>query len=324
MGASITTPQNSEFVSREATILFADVRGFTSFAAAHPATLVLELLNRYFALMTRIVARHGGIVDKFIGDAVMAIFGLPPTGENDAERAVECAVDMQLAMDELSGASREAGLPEMYIGVGVNTGAVMAGLLGSEVHSEYTVIGDAVNVASRIESFSLRGQVLMSEATHGLCRGFASVREPMEIYAKGKASPLRIYDVLGIPSLGKIVPRREVRRSPRVRVHLPFSYQVIRSKIVVPEAHSGVILDLGYGGALAATDHQFEVGTEIKLRLEFSPVQTAAADVYARIIRNHWRDGKFFVGMEFTSVSAESTMKIQQFVQLLLQGGERV
>ncbi len=138
------------FSPREVAVLLTDLRGFTSISETFPATTVLEVLNIYLTRMTEVVAEHGGTVDKFMGDSVMALFGAPTSQGNDAECAVICAVDMQIAMVELNEHHLRLGLPDLFMGIGVNTGLVMAGRLGSEIHSEYTVIGDDVNTASRI------------------------------------------------------------------------------------------------------------------------------------------------------------------------------
>jgi adenylate cyclase len=113
------------------------------------------------------------------------------------------------------------------------------------------VIGDEVNLASRIESFSLRGQVLISQSTYERADGFVKCGEAMDVFVKGKSKLVVLREVLGVPSLGKEVPRQEVRRSPRVDVMLPMSYRVVENDFIVPEPHEGRVLDIGYHGVLA-------------------------------------------------------------------------
>src|SRR5205085_10867753 len=150
--------KRDQFHSRDVTIMLADLRGFTSIAAAHPAPVVLDLLNRCFIGMSEIIFRNHGTIDKFMGDSILVIFESGDKGEG-VMNAVSCAVDMQCAMESFNATNRAGGLPEMYFGIGLNTGGVMSAMLGSDLYSEYTVIGDEVNLASRIESFSLRGPV---------------------------------------------------------------------------------------------------------------------------------------------------------------------
>lgn len=311
-----------QFSTREVTILLADLRGFTSLSEACPASMVMELLNRYLARMSEIVIQHGGTINKFMGDSIMVLFGAPDLREDDVRRALVCAVDMQIAMTEVNRYHKQAGMPEIYMGIGINTGMVMAGLVGSELYSEYTVIGDQVNLASRIEAFSLRGQVLISQSTRDRCRDLVKTGAPVEVLVKGKTGPVTLYEVLAIPSLGKAVPRVEIRRSPRVEVKIPFSYQLVEGAIVMPEAHEGTVLDIGYFGMFAELGLQLPPYSEVKLNLELPLVRYTASDVYAKILRTHQREHRFLSRIEFTSASARSSTNIRCLVQLLIQGGE--
>ena len=122
-------------------------------------------------LFADLVVRHGGTVDKFLGDGMMAVFygDLVP---DHARRAAQCAVEMQVAMDQLRQLHRRDELPDVYLGIGISSGTVMTGIIGSQAYRAYTVVGEDVNLASRLEALSLRGQVLVSEATYALCAGF--------------------------------------------------------------------------------------------------------------------------------------------------------
>ena len=310
------------FANRSVTILLADIRGFTSISATYPSGTVLEVLNRCLVSMSEIVLRHGGSIDKFMGDSIMAVFDGSGAAEDGARRALHCAVDMQVAMDGLNGHYKRLGLPELYLGIGVNTGEVMAGVLGSDLYATYTVIGDEVNLASRIESFSLRGQVLIGQSTFDLCDGFAETGEPIDVHVKGKSDPVALREVLSIPSVDKAVPRREFRRSPRVVVRVPFSYQVIENNITLPQALTGTILDIGYYGVLVETDHALRPGSEVKLDFDLPLAQCCASNIYAKVVKAKPNERGFASGLEFTSLAAEDSRNIQLFVQLLIQGGE--
>ena len=307
-----------EFLSREVTILLADLRGFTAIAATHPAGIVIQLLNPCLIKMSEIIFRHQGTIDKFMGDSIMVLFGAPVSREDDVKRALACAVEMQITMGALNLAHKDQGMPELFMGIGINTGNVLAGTLGSERYSEYTVIGDEVNLASRIEAFSLRGQVLISQSTYERCKEFVETNLPMEIHVKGKAQPVSLREVVSIPSLGLKVPRQEIRRSHRIEAKLPFRYQRIEHKIVLPEIHSGVIRDIGYHGMLLEVESDLPLYSEIKLEFDLPLVDYQAANVYAKVVGRKAGDGRARVGIEFTSVPPETNMKIQLFVQLLI------
>jgi adenylate cyclase len=296
------------------------LRGFSSIAEANPVRRVLEVLNRYLAPMCEIAFDNGGTIDKFMGDAIMVVFGAPHRNADDAQRAVTCAVQMQIAIVELNRDQTSKGLPPLFMGAGINTGQVIAGLLGSELHSEYTVIGDEVNLASRIEAFSLRGQVLISESTYDHCRDFVTTGAPMDVHVKGKSNPVRLREVIAIPSLGLQIPRQEVRDSPRVEVRIPFTYQPVIDKIIIPSPRAGVVLDIGYHGIFAEVEPGLAQHADVVLGLDLSLIGSRADNVYAKVRSTRSNRGRDFASMEFTSINEQSAADIRHFVQLLVQG----
>jgi adenylate cyclase len=306
---------------RDATILFADLRGFSAIAAAHLPDVVLGVLSSCFGLMTEIVVRHYGTIDKFMGDAIMVVFhGENPSPRDHVQRALLCAAEMQIGMNELRKQHRADGLPDVYLGIGISTGTVMAGLIGSDAYRAYTVIGEEVNLAARIEAFSLRGQVLMSEATYTHGRDFIEAGEPLDVYVKGRSGLLRIRELLAIPELGKTVPRQDVRKSPRVPVDLTIQYQPLTGKMVDARLLMGSLRDLGYYGALARILQPLPLYSEVKLAFHLPRVDVRVEDVYARVVTMREQDQAHLAGLEFTSVPAETAAKIQLFVQMCLQG----
>lgn len=315
--SSAVGPEHS-FVRCEVTILLADLRGFTSITAALPAGTVIAMLNRCLGRMNEIVFQHNGVVDKFMGDSIMVLFGAPVEHPDDVQRALTCAIEMQLAMVKLNNEVRQDGIPELFMGIGINTGSVMAGRFGSNFYSEYTVIGDEVNLASRIEAFSLRGQVLISESTFDHCRDFVTASEAMEVFVKGKSQPVKLRELYAIPSLNLEVPRKEVRRSHRVEVKLPCSFSLIQNKFVMPKIISATILDIGYHGILIETDHPLKVLDDVKLEFDLPLVDFNATDIYAKVVKLKQDGSRQLAGLEFTAVSPDTNMKIQLFVQLLV------
>jgi adenylate cyclase len=186
--------------SLEVTILFTDIRSFTSISEKmHPQQLV-ALLNEYFTEMVGIVMQEDGVVDKYIGDAIMAVFGAPVPKPGDAVHAVRAAVRMRRALVTLNQRLVARGLPPLRTGIGIHTGEVVAGNIGSEKRMEYTVIGDAVNLASRLESSTkeLGVNVLVSEDTYERTKHEIDVRPVREITVKGRKQPVMTYEVLGL------------------------------------------------------------------------------------------------------------------------------
>lgn len=308
------------YSAREASILFADLRGFSAIASAYPADTVLGVLNRCFARMVDIVARHFGMIDKFMGDAIMAVFhGDPAASRDHARRAVLCAVEMQNEMHELRRRHKAEGIPELYMGIGISSGRVMTGLIGSDTYRAFTAIGDEVNMAARIEALSLRGQVLMSEATYSHCSDFVRAGEPMDVYVKGRAESLRVREALGVPALGKVVPRQDARKSPRVRTELELDYWRVEAKVIRASAGRGAVRDVGYHGLLAELTEAAPLYCELKLAFDLPGLGRRAEDVYARVVSVREQGGRFLCGMEFTSLPAATSAAIQQFVQMRLQ-----
>ena len=182
------------------TILFTDIRSFTSISEKMDAQALVGLLNEYFTEMVGIVMQHDGVVDKYIGDAIMAVFGAPVSRPEDAKNAVMAAVRMRQALSKLNVRLQERGIAPIATGIGLHTGEVVAGNIGSERRMEYTVIGDAVNLASRLESNTktLGVNVLISDVTYELTKDIIEARALDSITVKGRAQAVMTYEVLGL------------------------------------------------------------------------------------------------------------------------------
>jgi adenylate cyclase len=183
----------------EVTVLFTDIRSFTTISEKMDAHALVALLNEYFTEMVHIVMEEDGVVDKYIGDAIMAVFGAPVPKPDDAIHAVRAAVRMRHALRQLNERLRERGIQPLRTGIGLHTGEVVAGNIGSEARMEYTVIGDAVNLASRLESNTkeLGVNILISEDTYERVKDKVVARKVREITVKGRAQPVMTYEVLG-------------------------------------------------------------------------------------------------------------------------------
>lgn len=186
----------------EVTILFADIRGFTSMSEKISAEEVSMILNEYFSAMEPIITKYNGVINKFIGDAVMAIFGEPVQDKNHVANAVRCADEMLKEVARLREKWLEEGKPKIEIGIGINTGEAFVGNIGSEKRLEYTVIGDVVNLASRIESYNkvYKTSLLISSSTYEKVRTFVDVIKISNVSIRGKEKNLDIYEVLRLIS----------------------------------------------------------------------------------------------------------------------------
>ncbi|MGQ9626172.1 MAG: adenylate/guanylate cyclase domain-containing protein [Anaerolineae bacterium] len=180
------------------TVLFSDMRGFTGISERTSPESLIEMLNEHLKAMTEIILTQGGTLDKFVGDEVMALFGAPLAMEDHALRAVRTALEMQRAHQKLMAHWQKEGLEAAPIGIGINTGEMLVGNIGCEKRMDYTVIGDNVNLASRLCGLARGGQILISEATYRLVRQAVAVNQLRPVRVKGKEEPVQIYEVLSL------------------------------------------------------------------------------------------------------------------------------
>jgi adenylate cyclase len=182
-------------VSQTITILFADIRGFTRISEHANPEKIVSLLNRYFSAMTDIIFAHGGTLDKYLGDGLMALFGAPTATPDDASNALNAAVAMQRRLLGINRELRDEGFAEIGVGMGLHTGEVVVGYIGSERRSEYTAIGDTVNTSSRLESNAKGGEILISDATAKAARSRYKLQPREAIMVKNRQQPVMLWEV---------------------------------------------------------------------------------------------------------------------------------
>ncbi|HEV8616551.1 MAG TPA: adenylate/guanylate cyclase domain-containing protein [Methylomirabilota bacterium] len=183
---------------REATVLFCDIRGFTTLSEKLRPEEVVGLLNEFYTLMIETTFKHDGTLDKFLGDAVMAVFGAPIAHPDHAARAVKTALDMRAAVAELSDRRVAHGQDPFEVGIGVSLGEVVAGTVGTEDRMEYTVIGDSVNVAARLQDRARAGSILLTRRTYEAVKGLVDAKSLGALKVKGKEEEVEVYEVRGL------------------------------------------------------------------------------------------------------------------------------
>ncbi|HXO37119.1 MAG TPA: adenylate/guanylate cyclase domain-containing protein, partial [Candidatus Acidoferrum sp.] len=202
-------------VNQEVTVMFADIRGFTTMSEAMEPGRVVEILNEYFTRVTDVIFDNGGTLDKYIGDAVMAVFGAPISKGNDAAAAVNSAIQIQRLLIELNRDAAAREWPELRVGIGINTGNAIAGNIGSPRRLDYTVVGDAVNTAQRLMTNAAGGQILISESTaKKLSKTFDLERLP-ELKVKGRSEAVPVFRVNWIEESAETVVLPKKKRSTR-------------------------------------------------------------------------------------------------------------
>lgn len=183
---------------RTITILTSDLRGFTAVSEQLPPEEVVRILNFYLGYMANIIADYQGTIDEFMGDGILVLFGAPITRKDDADRAVACAIAMQLAMEEINQQVKEWGYSPLKMGIGINTGEVVVGNIGSEKRTKYAIVGNEVNLTYRIESYTKGREILISEKTLESLKAKVDVAEEKKVSPKGVKKPINIYKIIGI------------------------------------------------------------------------------------------------------------------------------
>lgn len=285
---------------RLVTVLVSDLRGFSVFSERLPPEKVVTLLNLYLGAMADVVDEYKGTINEFIGDGIFVMFGAPIARPDDAQRAIACAIAMQLAMQSVNQQNQQLGLPTIEMGIGINTGEVVVGNVGSQKRAKYTVIGNHVNLASRIESYTVGGQILISEHVLKEADCEVQVDGELQVEPKGIREPLTLYEVGGIGGKYNLfLPKTDEPLTP-VHPAIALEYSVLEGKHAVGNLFAGKITQLSTAEAELQTMHPLELLHNLKIRLlpGAKRVQTTG-DLYAKVTR---KLGDCHVLIRFTSM----------------------
>lgn len=300
---------------RTVTILQTEIRGIGELAESRPATVVVNLLNRFLVLATEIVARHDGTIDRLTGDTVTVLFGAAAPEDRHVERALACAAEMQQVMSRCNQQNEALQLPPLYLGIGINSGEVVIGPVGSVLGRTYAVIGAEVSLAARIAARSLRGQVLLSENTWRVAKAFILAGEPELLQVRERELPVRFYELLGTMRPRALsVPRRELRKSPRVPVQMSCDFQCVDNATVLAPLHCGQVLDMGYDGLCMVSPVPLDTCAEIKIALSLQLLGKRTSDIYARVVKMATDLPGYRCSIEFTGIDRPGRQAIKQFV----------
>jgi adenylate cyclase len=268
--------------SREVTFLVSDLRGFTALSCALSPQTVVDILNRYLEIMLEIVSRFGGTVSELQGDGLLVYFGAPIARGNEPERAVACALTMQNALAAFNRGQRKRHLPLLGMGIGIETGEVVVGSIGSDMRAKYTAIGSAINTAFRIESITVGGQILIAENTYAKVADIVSVRRQKSAEFKGIEAPMRLYEVDGVGGAMAVnLVETEVDPLRRLVEPVPIQIQMIESKQVAGAPMAASVLAVGR--------HRLEVqfseriGSNGSVRIRLGDAGRKIPDAYATV-----------------------------------------
>jgi adenylate cyclase len=300
----LETPEGTRLggEKRTVTLLMSDLRGFTAAADRLEPEQVVRLLNNYLGAMSEVITRFQGTIDEFIGDGILALFGAPLDREDDAARAAACAVAMQLAMAEVNETNRGDGLPEVQMGVAVHTGEVIVGNIGSQTRAKYGVVGTNVNLTARIESFTLPGQVLVSQSTVDSARETLVLGESRSFQAKGFKDPITAYELKGVHGpQDTLLPEAEEEMRPLAREIL-VSFTVVDGTHVRQASAEGRFVRASPSGAWVSSEQKAPPRANVRIRVRDEAGTELPVDLYGKVVEGE-SDGGFVV--RFSSAPPE-------------------
>jgi adenylate cyclase len=286
---------------RKVTLVMTDLRGFTSMAGRLAPEQVVAMLNRYLGTMVEVIQQYQGTIDEFIGDAIFILFGAPIQREDDAERAVACAMAMQLAMAQVNAQNCVEGLPEVEMGVGIHTGEVVVGNIGSDKRAKYGVVGSHVNLTARIESYTVGGQVLISEVTRQEIGPLVQVAEKLEVEAKGVDRPITIYHARGIGGKYNLFLPETTATLVPLRQALPLQFTLLEGKYLGDTVFTGRLVRLSAKDGEVHSDHAVESWSNIKIQLMSNDGDELPGDLYGKVMGALAEDQPGFA-VHFTSI----------------------
>ncbi|MBT3350172.1 MAG: GAF domain-containing protein [Nitrospinaceae bacterium] len=302
----------------DCSVLFSDVVGFTSFSEDLTPIELVKLMNEYFTVMADAIFTNDGTLDKFIGDATMAIFGAPVHDPHHAAMAVDAGLNMLAACDKLMAKWKSEGKPTFQMRVGVNSGPVVAGNLGSPQRMDYTVIGDAVNLASRMESSSEAGTLCISEYTWDLIKDFAKAEDKGPIKVKGKSDEIRVFHVFSIEP-----PRQDAHHIERTSPRAVTEIFTIYSQEGIDGTRQGIIRDLSEGGAMAHSGFAAEAGNLVKLNFSL-PSGEQVKEISAVVVRVSSIEDEgagFQINLKFVDMDENSRTILGTYVHSQIEKG---
>lgn len=294
---------------RKITMMMTDLRGFTSLSEHLGPERVVAILNRYLSTMVNIIKEQKGTIDEFIGDAIFVLFGAPFRQADQEERAVACAVRMQLAMDSVNAQNRRECLPEIEMGIGIHTGEVVVGNIGSIDRMKYGVVGSDVNFTSRVQSYCVGGQIIVSQATREAIKDILEIGRQLEGRAKGIEGVVTLFEVLGIRGAHNLfLPERSDAFIP-LSATIAMECAVVSGVHLSREQFGGQLTRLSARRAWAQLDQPVAEFSDLRMHVMDDKGSKIAGAMYGKVISSAPGGREFLIS--FTAMSAE----IEGFLQ---------
>lgn len=310
---------------QEITILVSDLRGFTATSEKLPPEKIINIINYYFEEMAEVISEYEGMIDEFLGDGILVLFGVPIKQEDDAVRAVSCAIAMQQRLNQVNQtlSQKYTNFSPLEMGIGINTGEVIVGNIGSEKRTKYGVVGNTINLTYRIESCTIGGQIYISEKTR---EEVEKNQHQIEIYQsiskhfKGAKQPQTIYDLKAIIGKDVLSLETEVEKFYCLSEPKPLTYQVLQGKDIDSNQFPGTLEEISAKRAiiryeLAEQEYILTPLTNIMLNFLDSDLGNSQEAIYAKIIVKHQQNQRLEIA--FTSIPSQVKINLDNLYQNL-------
>lgn len=301
---------------RSVTIMMSDLRGFTALSERLAPEQVVQMLNAYFEVMLEVVLKYQGTINEIIGDALLIIFGAPQEMPDRAQRAIACAIEMQNAMTQVNEQNRAQGLPELQMGIALNETEVIVGNIGSAKRSKYAAVGSGVNMTSRIESYAVGGQILISESVCQKAGEVLRIDALRDVLPKGADTPLRIYEIGGISGKYNLALEGQDPDLVTLSERIPLKYTVLEGKDIGKRGFDASVVRISKNSAEIKLGAHFKSMTNLKMNLANVDETLSARDFYGKVIKSSEEKRRTHV-VHFTSVPPE----VDAYFQALRQYG---
>lgn len=314
MNAIIEDPSTLELggAKRHVTLMMTDLRGFTALCERLTPEQVVQMLNGYCKIMMEVIDKYQGTVNEIIGDSLLVIFGAPKEMSDRTHRAVACALEMQNVMNRVNHHNQLNGLPDLEMGIGLNETEVIVGNIGSDKRSKYAVVGSGVNLTSWIESYTVGGQILVSESVYNKVGSMLRVNVEREVYPKGSELPLRIYEVDGIEEPWNITLENQNAIKIELAEPIRIDCRLIEGKDVKSEVIKGIIVELSENDSHITLPLKMDIFTNLQMTLVDVNENLSSTYFYGKVIQLS-DDIEMMHTVRFTSIPHEIKTFFQTF-----------
>ncbi|MBN3959417.1 adenylate/guanylate cyclase domain-containing protein [Nostoc sp. NMS8] len=301
---------------RKVTVLVSDLRGFSAISEQLPPEEVVKILNLYLGTMTDVINQYKGTINEFMGDGIFVIFGAPISRKDDSQRAIACAIAMQLAMEQVNKQNQQMNFPILEMGIGINTGEAVAGNVGSQKRAQYTVIGSHVNLAARIESYTVGGQILISENTCKDANIDLQIAGQLQIEPKGIKHPVTICEIRGIGGKYNLFLPEDDEEIVILNQEVPVEYTILQGKYAVGTVFIRNLISLSEKGAQLQSPHSLHLLSNLKLKLLIEAEMSIEEEyIYAKVIQQSNIDEHLYL-LRFTAVPPKAIAILNTLRQL--------